>query len=71
MGIKTIRVCDSTGENLISPFYIGFTTENGDTVKFEVNKEVATQFVIALANRLEPSVLREIVEDFFGKDAFN
>lgn len=67
MGIKTVRVCDVTGEELVSPFYIGFSVEGRD-VKLEVNQKVATRFVFALASRLSPDVLAEVAEEVFGKD---
>ena len=68
MGIKTIRVCDVTGDVLTSPVNIGFTLADGKTVKFEVNQKVASQFVLALASRLPPESLLEVVKEFFNKD---
>lgn len=68
MGTKTIRICDVTGDELTSPVTIGFTLEDGRVVKFEVNQKIASQFVLALANRLSPEALLDVVEEFFNKD---
>ena len=67
MGLKTVRVCDVTGEELVSPFNIGFNVE-GRNVKLEVSQKVAQQFVFALAGRLHPDALAEVVAEVFGKD---
>lgn len=68
MGTKLVRVCDVTGDALTSPVNIGFTLADGRTVKFEVNQKVASQFVLALASRLSPEALLEVVEEFFNQD---
>lgn len=67
MGVKTVRVCDATGEELVSPVYIGFKKDGRD-IKLEVNQATANRFVLALASRLSSEALAEVVEEFFGKD---
>ena len=67
MGVKTVRVCDVTGEELVSPFFIGFSKDGRD-IKLEVNQKVATRFVFALASRLSSDALSEAAEEVFGKD---
>ena len=65
MGLK--RMCDVTGEALISPVNIGFMVD-GQEVKLTVNQKVIQKFVFALAARLEADIFAEVVTETFGKD---
>lgn len=67
MGIKTIRVCDITGEEISLPVNIGFSVD-GEDIKLEISHKVAQRFVIALANRVDSDVLAEVAAEVFGKD---
>lgn len=67
MGVKTVRVCDATGDELVAPFHMGFVLD-GKPITLEVNKDVAQKFVLTMARRLNPGDLEEIMVEFFGND---
>jgi hypothetical protein len=67
MGVKTIRVCDITGEPLVSPVRLGFKT-NGEEIIFETDMSKAQQLMIAFASRLSNDELIEATEEVFGKN---
>jgi len=67
MGVKTIRVCDITGEPLVSPVKLGFVI-GSEQIILEVNMGVAEKLVFALASRLSAEEMEEATKEAFGKN---
>ncbi len=69
MGIKTVRICDVTGQDLVRPVRMGFVIAGQDIV-MEVNQEIAQKFVLSAVNRLSKDDLLAVLEEVFGQTFF-
>lgn len=69
MGIKTVRICDVTGQDLVRPVKMGFVID-GQNIVMEVNQEIAQKFVLSAVNRLSKEDLLDVLEEVFGQTPF-
>lgn len=60
-------MCDVTGQELSTPFKLGFKY-NGQELVFDVSPEIAQRFVLTLASKVDSEDLESVLDEVFGRN---